>query len=106
MTVEPVVHHDPAASYDALDRKQPHRLGFMQFARAIPGYASQYTGRVPPAFYFQVSVEEVDVACPCGHVPRCYWMVPKECECDRFFVYTGRDVRVANGPDVHQAEDS
>jgi hypothetical protein len=93
--VERPIARDPAATYDALDRKQPQRIGFMQLARAIPGYASQYTGRVPPEFYAQVSVEEVDIACPCGNTPRCYWMVPKRCNCDRFFVYTGGDVRVA-----------
>jgi hypothetical protein len=37
----------------------------------------------------------VDVACPCGATPSCEFMAPTACVCDRTFVYTGGDVRVA-----------
>jgi hypothetical protein len=89
------VIRDPAATYDVLDRKQPHRLGFMQFARAIPGYVDQFTGRVPPNFFVLTDEGVVDVACPCGATPSCEFMAPTACVCDRTFVYTGGDVRVA-----------
>jgi hypothetical protein len=91
------MERDPAATYDRLERKQPHRLNFMHFARAIQGYLDQFSARVPPDFYLQVDDGIVDVACPCkiDPVPRCEFMVPTPCRCGRIFVWTGGDVRVA-----------
>lgn len=87
---------DPAADYDALSRKQPQRLGFMQLARAIPGYARAFAKSVPDNFYAQVSDGVVEVACPCGESPHCrLWAAPTACTCGRYFAYLGRDVRVA-----------
>jgi hypothetical protein len=91
------VTRDPAATYDLLERKQPHRLGFVHFARAIPGYLNQFTTEVPGDFVAQVSVDEVDVACPCGETPRVGWMTPTGCACERTFVNLGTSVRVAYG---------
>lgn len=86
---------DPAARYDYMGRKQPHRLGFMQFARAIPGYAGAFQKKVPDNFAAQVADGVVEVACPCGETPRLEWMVPTPCACERTFVNTGSAVRVA-----------
>lgn len=99
MTVRDLpVEPDLAAEYDLLGRKVPHRLGFMQFARAIPGYASQFTGRVPDQFVAQVDEGVVDVACPCGGTPRLEWMAPQACACGRIFANTGNVVRVVPRP--------
>lgn len=91
---------DVAATYDALGRKQPQRLGFMQFARAIPGYAAQFAKRVPDQFVAQVDLGVLEVACPCGVTPGpcCAWMVPTPCECDRIYVNLGSAVLVGYCP--------
>lgn len=94
---------DPAATYDLLERKQPQRLGFMQFARAIPGYAGLFTTEVPGEFVAQVGVDEVDVACPCGETPRVKWMTPTGCACERTFVNLGTSVRVAYGGNADES---
>jgi hypothetical protein len=89
------VSRDPAAAYDLLERKQPHRLNFMHFARAIPGYVNQFPNRVPDNFIAKVATDVVEVACPCKQTPRCEYMIPVECACKRTFVYDGQTVRVA-----------
>lgn len=86
---------DAAATYDALGRKQPHRMGFVQLARAIPGFTNQFAGRVPAEFIATVDSDTVEIACPCGRTPRVTLWGLTECDCGRFFTYTGRDVRVA-----------
>jgi hypothetical protein len=86
---------DPAADYDALWRKLPQVLGFMQFARVIPGYAAQFRGRVPPQFTAQISHDVLEVACPCGETPRLRVNVPVCCVCGRVFCDVGGVVRVA-----------
>lgn len=93
------VSPDPAARYDYLGRKQPQRLGFMQFARAIPGYAAAFEKKVPDNFTAQVADGIVEVACPCGETPRLEWMIPAPCACERTFVNTGQTVRVARVTD-------
>ena len=100
-TLEDPVHFDPAASYDALGRKQPQRLGFMVMARAIPGFAAQFAGRVPDNMYAQMEDDVVEVLCVCKpeRPPRCHLMLPTPCVCGRWFVYTGGDVRVARVAD-------
>ena len=86
---------DPAANYDGIGRKVPQRLGFMQFARAIPGYVNQFTGRVPSEFIAQIETDIVEIACPCGNTPRCPINQPTACDCGRTFAYLGGEVRVA-----------
>lgn len=87
---------DPAGTFDRLERKQPARLNWMHFVRAIPGYVDQFKTRVPDNFYAQHADGVVEVACPCGVVPgpRCTLLVPTGCACGRTFIYTGNDVRV------------
>jgi hypothetical protein len=94
----PPAHVDLAATYDALWRKQPQVPGFIQFARAIPGYAGQFDKRVPDDFTAKMELDAVDVACPCGETPRCRRNVPEECGCGRVFAYFAGTVHVARLP--------
>jgi hypothetical protein len=96
---EAPVHVDPAADYDLLWRKQPVRLGFIQFARQLPPLAGLLARKVPGAAWMQVADGVVEVACPCGSTPRCEWNVPKPCECERIVLYFAGDVRVAYIPE-------
>lgn len=89
------VNPDPAAGYDALGRKFPHRLHFMVFARQFPGFAAQFTKRVPDQFVAKVDRDAFDVACPCGHTPRLRELGLAECNCGRVFALTAGEVRVA-----------
>jgi hypothetical protein len=85
---------DPAADYDLLWRKVPHVPGFMQFARAIPGYVDHFPGRVPPEFTVQVEYDVTEVACPCGETPRLRRNIPMVCPCGRVFCDVAGEVRV------------
>jgi hypothetical protein len=86
---------DPAARYDALWRKQPQVPGFMQFARAIPGYAAQFHGRVPENFVVEVDHGLFAVKCPCEETPLLRRNIPQECPCGRVYCHVGGGVRVA-----------
>lgn len=89
---------DPAATYDLLERKQPHRLQIIHFARAIPGLAGKFSGRVPSEYMAQVDEDTVEVLCVCKPEdnPRCPRYMPVECSCGRWFLNMGADVRVAD----------
>lgn len=91
---------DPAAGYDALWRKQPQVPGFMQFARAIPGYAAQFHGRVPEEFVVIVDRDLFAVKCPCGETPLLRRNIPEGCPCGRFYCEVGGAVRVAYAGDA------
>jgi hypothetical protein len=99
---EPPSHVDHAAKYDALWRKQPHVLGFMQYARAIPGLAAQFQTRVPPEFTAQVDIDVLDIACPCGLTPRLARNEIGECACGRVFARCGGAVHVAYTDEFHE----
>lgn len=81
---------------------RPHPFSFLTFARAVPGLIEQFGVMVPGEFWNE---DELDgarvavVACPCGGEPP---VVPFNsvlgCACERIFAFTGRNVRVANGP--------
>lgn len=92
---EAPTHVDPAARYDLLWRKQPARLGFIQFARVLPDLAGLFNRRVPGEAWSKVETGVAQVSCPCGATPRCEDNVPKPCVCERVFVYFAGDVRVA-----------
>lgn len=86
---------DPAAKFDGLGRKQPQRLGFVQFARAIPGYVQQFSGRVPDE---QVKREPgtATLTCVCGRQHTLQANLPIECGgCNRVFALVAGRVRVA-----------
>lgn len=91
---ESPAHVDPAARYDKLWRKQPVRMGFIQFARVVPGLAALMAKRVPGDFWTQIDDGVWQVSCPCGKSPQLEWNVLHTCECNRVYVYLGGDVRV------------
>lgn len=78
---------------------RPHQFSFLTFARAVPGLLGEFSGTVPGEFWNEDSGEAV-IACPCGETPSVPFNSIRACECERIFTYTGRNVRVANGPAV------
>jgi hypothetical protein len=93
MRHQPPPHVDPAAGYDSLWRKVPHVLGFMHYARAIPGFARHFSTRVPDEFTAQVALGVLEVACPCGETPQLTG-APALCDCGRVFAEIAGTVRV------------
>lgn len=73
---------------------RPTRMDFVAFCRAMPQIAVQFRRMIPSSFWI-VDGDVAEVSCPCGHTPRIEHMIPHECDCDRFFLYDGQNVRVA-----------
>lgn len=101
---------DPAASYDALGRKQPKKIGFLEAARRLPWLAKTFE-KVVPQTYVIVTGDRAMVVCPCGGAPaeggwlpaslprvRVNGMEPCPGDCGRWFVFDGHRVRVARAP--------
>jgi hypothetical protein len=91
----PPANPDPAATYDALYRKLPRVLGFIDFCRVIGGFAPGFRTAVPDESVTRLGDGEVEIACPCGATPRLRWNGVVACACDRVFGYCGGPVFVA-----------
>jgi hypothetical protein len=76
---------------------RPHQFSFLSFARALPGFLDQFVTEIPGEFWNEDDGQAV-VACPCGGTPIVPFNAIRACECERFFAFTGRTVRVANSP--------
>ncbi len=98
---------DSLATYDALGRKQPKRLGFVEHARRMPWLMRYFTKQVPGEFFIRVGDTAV-IACPCkASDPRVPINIVTRCDgdgCGRWFLFDGRNVRVAREPQVEDTE--
>lgn len=95
MTALAPLELDPNATYDALRRKQPARLNFVTFARAIPGFAERYAKVVPDEYVTLKGRGPAVVACPCGHELEVPNLATRRCDCGRDFAKLGDHVHVA-----------
>jgi hypothetical protein len=77
--------------------RPPSTLSGVAFIAAIPGYAAQWTKVVPQEYWRRDGADAV-VSCVCGAEARAVPHIPCECSCDRFFLWTGQTVRVAQYP--------
>lgn len=104
---EPPVEVDATDQYDALFRKEPKRLfaGGLEMMRAIPGFAAQFTGRVPDEMMAKED-DDLVVPCPCGSDVRIGINELVYCpgDCGRIFYSTGSTVRVAGKPENLSSE--
>ena len=87
---------------DLMGRRHFRRLGFMSFARAIPGFAAQWS-RIPNAAWSLTTADDghsaAEISCPCGASPAPPVGMHVACEgCQRFYLFTGSNVMVANSP--------
>jgi hypothetical protein len=99
---EPPVNPDPLAYYDFLWRKQPKRLGFLDFCRAIPGFVGQFPGRVPvERLTIDQPGDQAIFECVCGEVVYATLNRMEDCPgaCGRIFAFTGEGVCVRGGPE-------
>jgi hypothetical protein len=82
---------------DLLGRVVPHRIGPIALMRAIPGFAAQFT-KVSAKYVANFNGAYV-VSCPCGEEPE---VTPGDhilkCACERFYIFTGTALYVANSP--------
>lgn len=94
------VNPDPLATYDALGRKVPKRLGFLEVARGLPWIVGEFDKVVPPRFVtHHENSTSVTVACVCGTAVLCAFNRVTECpSCSRDFVNFDATVRVAGTP--------
>lgn len=87
---------------DTLGRSQPTRLNWLHFIRAVPGLATQFDRKVPDEFWSVDALEDrtpvAVIACPCGKEPIIPLGSCVECDCERFYLYLGSTIRVANSP--------
>lgn len=76
------------------------RLGVLSYMRAVPGLAAQFSRLVPEEYWSMAagSDDRVTVTCPCGTETVATYGQPVECDCERFFLFDGLVVRVANSP--------
>lgn len=94
---EPPVRTDPLAKYDMLWRKQPKRLGFLECARAIPGFIGQFPGRVPEErLTIDHAGEQAIFECVCGEIVYANFNRMEVCPggCGRTFAFIGQRVCV------------
>lgn len=95
-----IQERDPLATYDALGRKQPKRVGgFHEFLRGHPWMLRNFPKTVPGEM-FMLDGDMVVVACPCGidPAPRVPFNRVTRCEgvdCRRWFWWNGMSVLVA-----------
>lgn len=91
---------------DWLGKVVPHRLSFLSAARSVAGLADQFV-EIPAEFWSEDIEEERRVAlvsCPCGETPAAAVGVLEACACHRYYLYTGKAVRVANRPKQYADE--
>lgn len=102
MASNPPFHRDPLATYDALGRKQPKRVGLIEVLRALPWMMGVFERRVPPEFYaLEGDVAVVACQCKTEQPPRVPFNVVTRCDgegCGRWFFFDGDVVRVAREP--------
>lgn len=86
---------------DRLGRTQPHRFAlpsyFLQPGPIAHVFAEAFDRSVP-ADFCAADVDEYGdemtvIACPCGEEPVVYPLRTAECDCGRFFLDTGTEVR-------------
>jgi hypothetical protein len=92
---------------NALDRQYPRRLGVDSFLRT-PDFglaiAEAFKQAVPDGFWTLDTDEDGDeiamVSCPCGGEPSAAINRTVECECGRYYLNLGTEVRVFRPEDV------
>lgn len=92
--------NDPLATYDALGRKQPKRLGFIEWALRPMPWLMRHFDKTVPSEFFAMDGDDAIIACPCGvdPPPRVPFNMPVRCEgegCGRWFFFDRQTVRVA-----------
>jgi hypothetical protein len=82
---------------DRHDRKLPWKLNTITMFRAVPILIRAFNVTVPEEFW---SVDEDEdgeplavIACQCGEEPKLRVAKTAECQCGRFFLFTGQEVR-------------
>lgn len=94
-------YEDPEFRANLEAHRAPLRsaFSFAAVARGIPEMAEAFQTKVPSNFWSMME-GRLDVLCPCKAIPH-PGIFPEPCpgeECPRWYVYDGRDVRVAFSP--------
>lgn len=105
--VEPV-RFDPLARYDALYRKQPKRIGFMEVVRAVPALLAQFPGRVPSERWKVLDDDDQAVFdCVCGEIVHAPPNALTDCVgCERSFAFVGSQILVSKTVRANEIDDA
>jgi hypothetical protein len=92
---------------DRSDSVIPHKMETAGWLKAVPHMLAFFDRRVPPEFWIEASDADgpiITVACRCGAEPTLHFGIRSysiaECDCGRFFMHDGKDIRV--GHDVEK----
>lgn len=82
-----------------------HKFNWITFFKVAPWAIACFQTKVPDEFWTidPEAPEVASVACPCGHEPQVRVAKVSECECGRFFLGMGDEIRVFR-PDDDPAE--
>lgn len=88
------------------NRRSPHRLRALQLAESLPGLIDLFDGRVPHEMIAKVADRNVEIPCACKeHTVLLERGSIGACDCGRFFIFDGVDVRVAKVDPALLADD-
>jgi hypothetical protein len=91
---------------DAVGNVIPHKIGLATWLKVAPYLPQLFPDRVPEEFWAQTIDEDgkplITVSCPCGHDAELGFAGMADCECDRMFLHTGREVRCGRGFESEQ----
>lgn len=76
-------------------RRDPEQVNLSLFLQSVPGLAEQFKTVVPAEFWQQMKDDLAAISCPCGESPDLPPGRVVECQCNRFYLWTGPQVRVA-----------
>lgn len=89
---------EPRFAAEIEARRRPLRHTRFGSVLVHPPLAVPFERTIPGAFWSQTADQEAEVSCPCKEVAVLALAVPKVCSCERAYLYTGREVRVAFSP--------
>lgn len=90
---------------DCTGRRYPRPFRWSTFFQAVPQMREEFDREVPGEFW-NIDVAEdgltsiAMIACPCGESPQVEILRMNECDCGRFYLNTGRTVRVCRPESV------
>lgn len=87
--------HTPEFAAELAARARPLRHVSFASALVTPSLAVPFERTIPGSFWSQVDDGTAEVACPCKATPNLPLAIPQPCECERVYLYTGTEVRVA-----------
>jgi hypothetical protein len=83
---------------DSAGAIEPHKLNAISMFRAFPWLVKAFQTKVPEDYWSEAVDPDTeapiaDVKCPCGENPQVGGPTAVECDCGRFFLFLGDELR-------------